>query len=494
MATIHRRRLLTGALAGLGLAAAQFTLPALTAAAEAIDARFADYYGAYQGPRVLGPAISRPEGNAQYFEKGRLEDHRGQGLPREWDFMYGRLVADLIEAGAAIPVAGDSGPTYADLRALADPARRLAPPARVDGVQAQSGGGVFIPFDPALRAAPGYQVPAYFWLYITNTALFPGGWLHDIGLPLTAAFAAAVTKAGQIRPVIIQAYERTVLTYDPANPADWQVERANVGLHYLLHRRAPAQPTYPDWKGEYFANDELSGRPVLVRNDRAISFDWSGSSPGAGVPHDSFSVRWTRTLTVTEEGTYRVQVDADDGARVWVNERLLIDDWKDAEEESGYIHLKPGRYPVRVEYRERSGAARIEVDLERIENYSNWKGVYYNNDDLSGTPYFIRNDRSIDFNWGATGPGSGVRRDRFSVRWTRSTNLAAGTYRFTVTADGGVRLYVDGTRVLDRLTTDAGPATYVVDVPVRRGKRDLRLDYRELRGNATVKLSYVRLP
>jgi hypothetical protein len=111
MSVINRRQVLVGALGGLGLIGAEFLRPLTAGATELVDARFSDYYARHQGPRVLGPAISRLEGTAQYFEKGRLEDHRGDNLPREWEFMYGRLTADLIEAGAAIPVAGETGPT-----------------------------------------------------------------------------------------------------------------------------------------------------------------------------------------------------------------------------------------------------------------------------------------------------------------------------------------------------------------------------------------------
>ncbi|MBK8048459.1 MAG: hypothetical protein IPK16_15885 [Anaerolineales bacterium] len=54
-------------------------------------------------------------------------------------------------------------------------------------------------------------------------------------------------------------------------------------------------PSFPDWKGEYFANRHLSGAPGYVRNDRAIDFDWSYRSPAPGIPSENFSVRWTRT-------------------------------------------------------------------------------------------------------------------------------------------------------------------------------------------------------
>ena len=44
-------------------------------------------------------------------------------------------------------------------------------------------------------------------------------------------------------------------------------------------------------------------------------------------------------------------------------------------------------------------------------------GLYFNSNDLSGSPIMRRTDRQIDFAWGAGSPGEGVRTDNYSVRW-----------------------------------------------------------------------------
>lgn len=482
-----RCRLLVSALLALGLLVAPAG-PVL--ATHTVDPIFAEYYYTHDGPRVLGPAISSREENVQYFEKGRLEDHRGQGLPSAWQFMFGRLAADLITAGARLPVAGETGPTYADLAELTEPGRRLPPPARVDGVQPVAT-GVFVPYDSRLRAAPGYVVPADFWAYITNSQLFPAGWLHAIGLPMTPAIPVDVTKAGQARRLLLQVFERTVLTYDAVNPEGWRLERANVGVHSLTNRTPGAG--FPDWRGEYFNNAELNGSPVLVRNDTVIDFDWKDGEPGPGVLADSFSVRWTRSLSIDEAGSYRVIVRADDGVRVWLAERLIIDQWRSVRRVEGYIWLEPGQHAVRVEYHEDGGNASIDFDLDRIESYPNWKGRYYDNLDLDDPPFFVRNDSSLDFDWDDGSPGSGLSRNNFSVRWTREPRFDSGVYRFTVTADDGVRLYVEGDRVLNQWNRRGDITTYTIDVTMRSGRREIQLDYRDRGGEARVALSYRRL-
>jgi sporulation and spore germination protein len=100
--------------------------------------------------------------------------------------------------------------------------------------------GTFIPYDPYLRPEPGYIVPLYFWSYLNRADLFPGGWLHDIGLPMTDAFQTTAVKNGTRRAITIQAFERTVLTFDPLNPSSWQVERGNIGADALHALPQPA--------------------------------------------------------------------------------------------------------------------------------------------------------------------------------------------------------------------------------------------------------------
>ncbi len=125
-----------------------------------------------------------------------------------------------------------------------------------------------------------------------------------------------------------------------------------------------------------------------------------------------------------------------------------------------------------------------------------WRGAYYSNRYLSGSPAMVSNDGSwfLDFDWGNGNPGDacGIGADNFSVSWTRTLNLNAGLYRFTVTADDGVRLYIDGQLKLDRWV-DQAPTTYTVDVPVSAGQHNVRLDYYENGGGAVARLFWEQL-
>ena len=201
---------------------------------------FERFYTEHDSLRLLG----HPLGSAgvwngvpfQLFEKGRLEDHSANAaLPPAWRFQYGLLVDELMQAGVQLPIGGDASTlTYANLRARAAPEERIAPPAGFTGLTAMlPDGSVFVPFTADLSPAPGHVVAPWFWEYINRHDLFPRGWLHDVGLPITEPLEVLVDK-GQHRGrrIIIQAFQRTILTDDPLNPPQWQIERANVGSDY----------------------------------------------------------------------------------------------------------------------------------------------------------------------------------------------------------------------------------------------------------------------
>jgi beta-glucosidase len=76
----------------------------------------------------------------------------------------------------------------------------------------------------------------------------------------------------------------------------------------------------------YFTNIDLSGTPALSRRDPIIDFAWTLGAPGEGIDPSWFSVRWTGALTAPS-GASRIGVEGDDGYRLWVDGRLLIDRW-----------------------------------------------------------------------------------------------------------------------------------------------------------------------
>jgi hypothetical protein len=102
---------------------------------------------------------------------------------------------------------------------------------------------------------------------------------------------------------------------------------------------------------------------VLTRYEN-INFSWGSGSPGAGVPADNFSARWTGVVTPPTSGNYRFRTYSDDGVRVWVNGVLVINNWSDhspTTNTSSRISLTAGqRVTVVVEDYERGGGATMQ--------------------------------------------------------------------------------------------------------------------------------------
>lgn len=204
-----------------------------------IDPKFQRYYAEHDGLRVLGNTNSPPTFFAnyfvQYFEKGRIEDHSAETSDPRWQLQFGLLVDELQGGQASVPIGGEASTLrYSDLPDISAPEKRLSPPEGfAGGMHVNRDGSVFVPYTADLRPGPGHNAAAIFWPYMNRQDLFPAGWLHDIGLPMTEVMPAMVDKGTmRNRQILIQVFQRTVLTYDPLNPPDFQIERANVGSDY----------------------------------------------------------------------------------------------------------------------------------------------------------------------------------------------------------------------------------------------------------------------
>jgi beta-glucosidase len=95
-----------------------------------------------------------------------------------------------------------------------------------------------------------------------------------------------------------------------------------------------------------------------------VGFDWGDGGPAAEVGHDRFSVRWTGRLVPDQGGEYELSVSSDDGVRLWLDGKLLIDDWQThaTETKKATVILVAGReYDLKLEYFEQSGRASITL-------------------------------------------------------------------------------------------------------------------------------------
>ena len=121
---------------------------------------------------------------------------------------------------------------------------------------------------------------------------------------------------------------------------------------------------FRDLRGEYFDNQELNGTPKVVRSDLQLSFDWASGAPDPSIPNDHFSVRWTGKIVPEKSGDYTLSLRADDGVRLWVDGKKLIDDWSvhPAKASEAKLHVEAGvPLDMRLEYFEEAGEASVQL-------------------------------------------------------------------------------------------------------------------------------------
>ncbi|MBN2007983.1 glycoside hydrolase family 3 C-terminal domain-containing protein [candidate division KSB1 bacterium] len=121
-------------------------------------------------------------------------------------------------------------------------------------------------------------------------------------------------------------------------------------------------------RGEYFANMNLNGKPSVTRIDSMINFTWGVTPPAPGVPSDQFSVRWTGQIIPPVSGQYHLGTRTDDGARLYLDGKLLFEDWTEHGEKpnSVMVDLEAGKaYTVVFEHFDNilGAAARLTWDL-----------------------------------------------------------------------------------------------------------------------------------
>jgi hypothetical protein len=259
-------------------------------------------------------------------------------------------------------------------------------------------------------------------------------------------------------------------------------------------------PTRPalTWKGEYYNNTTFSGTPSLVRDDPVIDFQWQNGGPGEGLPTDGFAVRWTGSWPF-EAGVHRFFAQVNDGVRLWLDEHMIIDQWHESIGSlySADAELSAGPHTVRIEYFDGQESAHVRVwweyrGLDATSTYLDWKGEYYANMSLGGSPFLVVNDRVLDFDWGKSSPAAGMPADEVSARWTRNVTLDEGTYRFYARADDGVRLWVDDNQVIDHWQ-DGGAEDYAGDAFVSSGEHTIRVEYYENGGLAVIRVWWERV-
>ncbi len=214
------------------------------------------------------------------------------------------------------------------------------------------------------------------------------------------------------------------------------------------------------WKGEYFANQNLSGAPVMVRGDQTIDFDWGAGGPAANFPINSFSVRWTRDIVVPSAGNYRFATTIDDGVRLSIDGQLQINQWvpRPLTLDQVDITLSAGTHRVVVEYFEQYGDALAKLSWAR--RASDGDGIVRIN------------------------AGGGTYADSFNNFWEADQFVSNTNPTVPLTATASEEAQPIWNTTDDQLSINERATAFRYDIPLPNGNYLVRLHFAELFFNA----------
>jgi len=272
----------------------------------------------------------------QYFDKARMEinnptDRSGVNQGVTNGLLVKELVSGRLQLGndpfdydqrpaADVPVAGNpreanpNGPAYGAFAGVATIDNGYRDPQRLGervGTTIDRGGNLGVRPDLALpqteivqyNSVTGHNIPRVFWDFMNMQGPVVEGdrvvggavvdWVFAMGLPITDAYWTRSRIGGQDQDVLVQLFERRVLTYVPTNPAGYQVEMGNVGQHYFQwrypHLGQPWAATDPqdalivasdiDGTGhwELFQIRPSGYARLTANNEETVAFSWRRS-------------------------------------------------------------------------------------------------------------------------------------------------------------------------------------------------------------------------
>ena len=248
----------------------------------------------------------------QYFDKGRMELTNPTTGTVTSGLLATELITGKLQSGdntfqqlqpAAIPIAGDPdniGPTYASIStnaatlqaaAASTPGvavtRSLGPTGTLGtytGQYASDPQANIATFD----ATTQHNVPAAFLNFRNKVNLL------NIGFGIAEPFWSTVKVGGQQKDVLIQAFERRVLTYTPTNNDPFKVEFGNIGQHYYSWRQSPA--------GQVTPTPSVTATPTVVADTTAPKFLGAPQTPYQ--TPNSMTVTWQTNEPASSEVKY----------------------------------------------------------------------------------------------------------------------------------------------------------------------------------------------
>lgn len=277
------------------------------------------------------------------------------------------------------------------------------------------------------------------------------------------------------------------------------------------------------WRVAFYPTARLQGEPT-VEHAAELAFVWRTAAPATGIPEDGFSVRADTCLRAVDTTPVVFELDADDGARVFVDDKLVLDAWDYGQPAPlvQTLRVEPGTHHLIVEAYEAIDDAALTLNLrseqgerleetllvhpgdgdppcgvtrakdrEKEEPKKAWHADFFPSRELTGEPISAELEW-ITHDWGNRGPAPGVPRDGFSARFRTCLDMQASErVLVALESDDGARVYVDGSLVADTWSEGTSQASRG-EVHAARGAHLIQVDYYDGGGRAALNVRLYR--
>lgn len=142
-------------------------------------------------------------------------------------------------------------------------------------------------------------------------------------------------------------------------------------------------------KGVYTQSSEAFGELKTERIDPVIDFNWDWYKPADDFLFNNYNVTWTGKLKAPVTGKYSLGLQADDGARLYINDKLVLDDWS-----SHSFSFKPSMvevelvenkmYDIKVEYYQKEWSSKVKLSWIKPDEKSR-SHILFNNTNLTSS-------------------------------------------------------------------------------------------------------------
>ncbi len=302
------------------------------------------------------------------------------------------------------------------------------------------------------------------------------------------------TKAGQVYrgkamivgdALVVEGAEKNTIAISDVAEADLKPDTPPPAT-------APAMTEPTGLTLEFFNTFNL-GRPILRQIEPNLNFEWAGAGPDPAIGSPSYTARWTGALVAPKNGKYTLYWRANPGSRLWLDGKLLVDQWmKDSWKGATLpVELQKGPHDLRVDFiqswnapfgkLEWSGEAMPQqmvptsafrptpVHVATVSAGTGLLGEYFSDREFKKRRT-TRRDEVIDFAWLNSTPDPSMRDQNISMRWTGQIEPAySEQYTFHLESAERTRLWIGGEEIKMERVIGGDPQR-----PERRGTAMLK--------------------